>query len=129
MTERKSRAWPLLTQLLLILMGIVLLYLALGFARQVSVSLQRQQEVKDLDGQINATVEERAVLEQTLQQMLSDTAVEKWAREHGWAKPDQVLVVPVGGLAAPSEEQVVPQESVPPSSPQEAWWNRFFGNR
>ena len=130
MTEWKARVLPLFTQVLLALMAIALLYLGVSFARQVSVSLQRQHEIEDLEGRIGATLEERANLEQSLQLTLSDTAVEKWAWAHGWARADQVIVVPVGGPAGSSaEEQMVPQQSTTPSSPQEAWWDRFFGSR
>ena len=130
MTDWKDKVWPLFTQLLLILMGLVLLYLAVSFARQVRVSQQRRQEIGNLEGQIGVTLEERTTLERDLQQARSDTAVEEWARSQGWAKADEVIVVPVGARTAPSADgQAAPRPPTVPASPQQAWWNRFFGTR
>lgn len=130
MTDWRDRVWPLFAQLLLVLMGVVLLYLAVSFGHQVRVSLQRRQEVGNLDGQISITLEERTTLEQELQQAQSDTAVEAWARAHGLAKPGEVLVVPVGDLGTSStDKQVAPQPATVPSAPRQAWWNQFFGAR
>jgi hypothetical protein len=130
MTDWKNRVWPVVTQLLLVLMGTVLVYLTANFIRQVHLSLQRHREVEIVEGQIAVTLEERAFLEQALQTALSEPAVEEWARSQGWVKKDQVLVVPVGGLAVPSgQEPTFPQAPRQPNSPQRAWWSRFLGGR
>jgi hypothetical protein len=58
----------------------------------------------------------------------SDDAAEAWARENGWARPDEVLVVvlaPEGETEANSETS--PAEDAGPATSRDSWWDLFFG--
>jgi cell division protein FtsB len=128
MTTKKTRNITLLSNVLLILMGAVLLYLGLNFVGQVSVSHQRKEELQQLENQIAAAREAKAALEARLEYARSDAAVEEWARENGLTRPDEVPVV----VVAPTVDTTAGKEENPPQdakfdSPREAWWELFFG--
>jgi cell division protein FtsB len=128
MTERQSRGWAIFSHILLLLMSIILLYMTVTFVRQVRVSHQQRQQLTLLQEKIRAATDERVQLEQSLQEAQGDAAVEKWARSVGWSRPGEVLVVPIGGGAAPSPEvQPIPEAGNAPGSTREAWWDLFFG--
>ena len=130
MTDRKIRSTPLFNQFLLILMGIALLYLAISFVRQVGVSYQRREELESMRKQSLLAKEETAELQRRLDYVQSDSAVEEWAREVGWARPDEVLLVPVWAQAEGSAEpQAAPGQEAAPASPRDAWWELFFETR
>lgn len=127
MTERKIRYIPLLSQFLLIIIGLVLVFLAVSFVRQVGVSFQKREELERVRQRTLAARGEGEELQRRLDYVQSDIAVEEWAREHGWARFDEVLLVPVW---AQSEANPEPQEGsgqeATPNSPRNAWWDMFF---
>lgn len=126
----KVRSTPLINQLLLILMVIMLVYLVVSFARQVGISYQRSEELDRIEQEIDAATEEYARLQQRLDYVRSPEALERWARRHGWTKPNEVLVVPVGGQAeSPSAAQAPAETRNKLDSPRNAWWDLFFGTR
>ena len=128
MTGSRPTAFPL-RLILSILMGIALLYLGWGFARQARVSHARREELLTLEQQITAAQQEKANLEEDLVSAQSPGAAEAWARQNGWAKEDEVSIVVVApsGQPSPGVNQAQPGDSTP--GPQrEAWWNLFFGN-
>ena len=130
MTDRKIRSTPLLNQFLLILMGIALLYLAISFVRQVGVSYQRREELETIRQQSSLAKEKTAELQRRLDYVQSDSAVEEWAREVGWARPDEVLLVPVWAQSeANAEPEESPGQEAAPASPRDAWWDLFFETR
>ena len=116
--------------ILSLLIGAVLLYLAASFVMQIGVSLDLQDKVRRLDKDITAAEQANAALEARLDYVSSDDAAEEWARQNGWAKPDEVLVV----VLAPEAESPPPdgrqqEEEVRPVTNRESWWNLFFGER
>ena len=114
----------------LVLMGIVILYLGASFARQASISHQRREELRELEAEIAATERGNVDLQERLEYVQSPEAAEKWARENGWAKQDEVSVVVVAPSAhsSPSDARSATEEPKP-SSNREAWWDLFFGER
>lgn len=130
MTEARFRAGLSLSQVLLLLMGILMVYLVVDFGRQVIASHQRREELQRLDVLVTNAQAEKAALEKRVEYDASPQAAEAWAREQGWVKPDEVPVVLVAPQASPSS--AAPKGAVPnagsTSSPQ-AWWDLFFGDR
>ena len=126
----KVRNTPLINHLLLILMAIMLVYLVVSFARQVSISYQRSEELHRIEEEIGVAKEEYVRLQEHLSYVKSTEALEIWGRRHGWTKPNEVLVVPVGGRTESSS--AVPdalEESKEWDSSRDAWWDLFFGTR
>jgi hypothetical protein len=116
--------------MLLILMGVLVLYLVVDFGRQVGVSHQRREELRQIEYSIMAANEEGAQLLGELEYATSPEAAEAWARRNGLTRPGEVLVVPVG----PSEDSEAPVEQQPEAGaafdqPREAWLHLFFGTR
>jgi hypothetical protein len=128
--NEKSRGTPLINHLLLILMGAMLVYLVVSFARQVSISYQRSQELHRIEQEIDVAVEEYARLQEHLAFIRSPEALERWGRRHGLIRPNEVLVVLVGGQAqSPSTAQLATEEGKGLDSPRDAWWELFFRTR
>jgi hypothetical protein len=128
MIGRKVRNTPLINQLLLILMGAVILYMAVSFVRQIGVSRQRQVKLDKLTQSIGVAQEERVRWENYLEYVRSEPAIEARGRRLGWVRQDQELIVPVGGGAEPSPgEQESVGDRTDPTSPRNAWWDMFFG--
>lgn len=130
MTAFKERKAPLISQIALLLMAILFMYLIVDFGRQVGTSRQRQEELRLLEAEIQAEKAEIANLEEELEFASSSEAVEAWARRRGMTRPGERLVVFFGGsLGEPSE--VEPPASSPSraDSPREEWLDLFFGTR
>ena len=110
------------------LMGVVLLYLAVSFVMQTGVSLDLQDKLRRIEQEIAAAEKANSELETRLGYVASDDAAEEWARENGWARPDEVLVV----VLAP-ESQALPgdelrqEDAVRPTSNRDSWWDLFLG--
>jgi len=101
-----------------------------SFVRQVAISQQSQDELSELDQAIAVAEEKRAELRQDLTYAWSDAAVEEWARENNWAKPDEVSVVIAAPLASPPPGVESSSEGDGrPETPRDAWWDTFFGTR
>ncbi len=128
MTEGKARKMLSLSQILLILMGIFVVYLVVNFVRQIGVSHQRRQELRQLEDEVAAALQVHADLEQQLDYAPSGAAVREWALANGMTKPDEVLVVVPSLEPVPAVEES-PEEGVSPGSPRETWWDLFFGTR
>lgn len=130
MIEGRVRRTSLLSQLLLLLMGILLLYLVVDFGRQVIASYQRQEELQQVERDIAAAQEETQRLEARLNYARSAQAAEAWAREQGWARQGEVPVVIIAPPASLVPEAAQEGQENPASlSPREAWWELFFGER
>jgi hypothetical protein len=126
----KARGTPLFNHLLLILMGVVLVYLVVSFARQVSVSHQRSEELHRIEEDIALARDEYARLQEHLAFVRSMEALEKWGRQQGLIRSGEVLVVPVGGQAQlPPAVKGATEAGKVPESPREAWWDLFFRPR
>ena len=86
------RAFPY-RLILSILMGVVILYLAGNFVVQTGVSLELRDKLRRIEQEIAAAEKANSELEARLDYVSSDDAAEEWARENGWARQDEVLVV------------------------------------
>ena len=126
---RTRRAFPY-RLILSFLMAAVLIYLAVSFIMQTGVSLDLEDKVQRLDQDITAAERADAALEKRLEYVSSDDAAEEWARQNGWARSDEVLVVvlaPEGGDSPGDRLEQDPE--VRPVSNRDTWWNLFFGER
>jgi hypothetical protein len=129
MTERQSRTALPTHPFLLILLAGAILYLGLGFVRQASVSRQRSEELDQIKQEIVTAQEELARAEATREEAQSPRAAEEWARENGWTKPDEALVViPLSEHESPAAAEDA-EEGIDPISTREAWWELLFGTR
>ena len=127
MTDDKMRRTPFMNQLLLIIMGAMLVFLVVSFARQIATSQQQATELKRVEEKIRISAAEKAQLEEYLDWVGSSEALELWARQHGWTRPGERLVVPVGvGAEASPPEQESLAEEEKASAPQRAWWDLFY---
>lgn len=117
-------------QILLIILGIVVLYLAADLSRLVGVSYQQRKALHQVEAQLAAAQARQAELQEQLVYARSEAAVDEWARDNGLVRPGEVPVVVV---APPAEEGTLaghlPPESTNPATIREAWWNLFFGSR
>ncbi len=130
MTNGKVRRSSPFRLIALILMGLVILYLGVGFVRQASVSHQRRLELGRIERDLAAAQQVNAQLQERLTYVQSPEAAEQWARENGWAKEDEVSVVVVAPIAQPSQSSPPGStEEAKPNSNREAWWDLFFGER
>ncbi|MBN1135898.1 MAG: septum formation initiator family protein [Anaerolineae bacterium] len=128
MIGKEVRRTPLVSQLVLILMGTVLLYLVVNFGRQVATSYQRGQELQQIQEKVRLAEERNQDLHVHLGYAQSDQAAEAWAREQGWAKTGEVPVIVVAPSAKESPE-LEPSQQELPASYRQAWWELFFGTR
>jgi Tfp pilus assembly protein PilX len=127
MGEDKARRAPLINQLLLLIMVAMLVYLVVGFARQVNSSNQQRAELNQVEERIRAAAAEKAVAEERLRYVLSEEALEFRERQNGRTKPNEAMIILVGTTADEPlpEGQSLELESGA-ASPQEAWWDLFF---
>ncbi len=80
------------TLVVLLLLG----YLAFSFSSQFSSLAAMQREVRNIEQQVQELKQKNAALHNELQQVQSDSFVEKTAREKlGLVKPGETRVVPV----------------------------------
>ena len=130
MTEPEIYRPPFINQIALLAMSVLIVYLVVDFGRQVVLSRQRHDELRRVEQQIRAVMEEREELEQCLEWTQSSEAAEAFAREQGWAREGEVSVVLVEPALTP-----VPTPATSPvarrveDSTREAWWGLFFGER
>jgi cell division protein FtsB len=129
MTNKITRKTLPISQVLLILAGLLVLYMLLGFGRLIRVYQQQRQELQQLDQKIVLAQQEQAELEKTLKYAQSDAATDGWARSNGLAKPGEVPVVVIAPPAGPSLPMNENLEGTNPGSPRDAWWDLFFGPR
>lgn len=126
---RTRRAFPY-RLILSLLMAAVLLYLAVSFIMQTGVSLDLEDKVQRLDQDISTAEGANVELEKRLEYVSSDDAAEEWARQNGWARSDEVLVVvlaPEGGDSPGDRPRQDPE--VRPVANRDTWWDLFFGER
>lgn len=121
------RAFPY-RLILSILMGVVILYLAVTFVMQTGVSLELRDKLRRVEQEIAAAEKANSELEARLDYVSSDDAAEEWARENGWARPDEVLVVVMAPESQTSPGDELRQEdAVRPASNRDSWWDLFLG--
>lgn len=109
-------------------MGAVIFYLAVSFVMQMGTSLELRDKRHRIEQEIAAAEKANAELEARLQYVSSDAAAEEWARENGWARQDEVLVVVLAPEAGSSPQDERQQgDQVNPVSVRDSWWDLFFG--
>lgn len=130
MTASKVRKASPISQLALLLMAILFMYLIVDFGRQVGVSRQRREELRLLEVEVQAETAEIQKLEADLVLASSPEAVEAWARRRGMTRPGERLVVFFGGsLGEPAELEKTPTNRATIDSPRDEWLDLFFGTR
>jgi type II secretory pathway pseudopilin PulG len=130
MTDGRLRSSLSFIRILLILMGILAVYLLASFVRQVAINQQRRSELSGLEQAIAEAEGERAELREALTYAQSDAAVDEWARENNWARPEEVSVVVIAPAASTSPGVEGRSEGGGgPDSPRDGWWELFFGTR
>jgi hypothetical protein len=116
--------------LLLVLVGVLVVYVGTGFAHQAQVRQQQKAELERVEKELLLAQQEAALLEKQLEFVGSPAAVEAWALENGWARPDEMPVVVIAPTSEPStESEVQGEDGAGLPSPQQAWWDLFFGDR
>jgi hypothetical protein len=128
MTDSKIQRVLPVRLILWVLMGLVILYLGVGFVRQARVNYERREELHWIDQEIAVVRQENAKLEDHLTYVQSSEAAEEWARENGWAREDEVSVVvvaPEGEISA--SDQRGSEDLRDSGSIREGWWTLFFG--
>jgi cell division protein FtsB len=126
---RSHRALPI-NQVLLLLIGLLLAYLVVDFGWQVVSSYQRQEELGRIERAIESAQDETRQLEARLNYAESAQAADAWAREQGWAKPDEVpvlVIAPSAGSSSTTDGSAQTNSDL--FSHREAWWDLFFGER
>lgn len=109
-------------------MGAVIFYLAVSFVMQMGTSLELREKRHRIEREIAAAEKANAELEARLQYVSSDDAAEEWARENGWARQDEVLVVVLAPETENSPQDKRQQgDQVNPVSVRDSWWDLFFG--
>jgi cell division protein FtsB len=129
MTNKVTRKTLPVSQALLILVGLFVLYMLLSFGRLVQVYQQQRHELQQTEQEILLAQQEQARLEEIRQYAQSDAAAEEWARSNGLAKSDEVPVVVIAPPARPSTPSNNNLEGANPSAPRDVWWDLFFGGR
>jgi cell division protein FtsB len=129
MTNKIARKTLPISQALLILAGLLVLYMLLGFGRLVRVYQQQRQELQQIEQEILLAQQEQIELEQIRQYAQSDAAAEEWARAYGLAKSGEVPVVVIAPPAGPSVPTNRNLEGTNPGAPRDVWWDLFFGGR
>lgn len=130
MVSRRAGTSILFRYALLGLVALAAVYLGGGLVQRVQVRQQREEELQRLQAETALAQQQAADLEEHREFAQSPEAVEAWARENGWARPEEVSVIlvgPEGEAAAPGEE--TPGARVEPASARDAWWDLFFDNR
>ncbi len=130
MTAFKEPKASIISQIALLLMAILFMYLIVDFGRQVGVSRQRQEELRLLETEIQAEKAQIGNLEGELDFASSPEAVEAWARRRGMTRPGERLVVFFGGSLGEPSVVEQPATGLPGlDSPREEWLDLFFGTR
>ncbi len=130
MIDRIPGKSVLVRYLLLALVGALVIYVGAAFARQAQVREQQRAELERIENEIAIAQEEAAMLQEHLEFVQSPAAVEAWALENGWARPDEMPVVIIEPpVEAGSRQEAEDGAGAGPATPQQAWWDLFFGDR
>jgi cell division protein FtsB len=127
---RKAFGFFSLGNLLLVATVALVLYMGSSFVQQIGTHLQCQDDLGQVEQREEAERQEQVLLEDQLERIQRDEAVEAWARENGLVKPGEVSVVivaPPPDLVAQEEDRLEGDGSL--RSGPEVWWDLFFGER
>jgi len=123
-----------LAQFVAILALTVSIFLIVDFGRQAAANYRSQREAERLSQEVEAVQQVQAKLLAQRTYAASDLYVEEVARrELKWARPGETVyvVVPDFEPSSPLNASTHTTNSikVTATTPQEAWWELFFGNQ
>ena len=131
--DGKARMARFFSQLLMILVGIVVVYLVMNFGGQVMDSRRQHEEMKESQAQLEVVYAEQKELEDRLRYAYSVEAVDAWRRKHGLVHEDEVAVIIVDydkALEAPETPVRERPRTTPASIPaRRVWWDLFFAEQ
>ncbi|RME75934.1 MAG: septum formation initiator family protein [Chloroflexi bacterium] len=137
-TKKRQGSRASLTQLVLLFLLTMSIFLIFDLARRTAVNYRVQKEAERLEQELAAARAYQAELRARRSYVASDLYVEEIARnELKWALPGETVVVVVApsrrGPARPRqfETSIPPEpaaEQVQVMTPVEAWWELFFGD-
>jgi cell division protein FtsB len=128
--DGKARMSRFFSQLLMILVGIVVVYLVMDFGRTVMASRRQNEDMKELQGRLKAVYEEQGQLEDRVRYNYSEQAVDDWAREIGLVKENEVAVTILDDDEAPEPPVREKPRTTPASIPaRRVWWDIFFAEQ
>jgi hypothetical protein len=121
------------SQLLMILVGIVVVYLVVDFGRTVMASQHQRADLKEAQAQLRAVYETQKELEDRVRYNYSPQFVDDWRRRHGLVKENEVFVIIIDS----DEDSEAPVPTVrerprttPSSIPaRRVWWDLFFAEQ
>jgi hypothetical protein len=118
------------SQLLMILVGIVVVYLVMDFGKTVLASRRQRVELKEWKARLDAVYEEQRELEDRVRYNYSEQAVDDWARELGMVKENEVAVTILDYGEAPEPPVRERPRTTPASIPaRRVWWDLFFAEQ
>jgi cell division protein FtsB len=128
--DGKARMSRFFSQLLMILVGIVVVYLVMDFGRTVMASRRQNEDMKELQGRLKAVYEEQGQLEDRVRYNYSEQAVDDWARELGMVKENEVAVTIIADEEVPKPPVREKPRTTPASIPaRRVWWDLFFAEQ
>ncbi len=132
---KKKRQGPKtpLAQFVAIIALTISIFLIVDFGRRAATNYRIQREAEHLNQEVEAARQYQARLLAQRTYAASDLYVEEVARDElRWAKPGETVVVVMPTIEAarppnlPLETQTEVRVVV---TPQQAWWQLFFGNQ
>jgi cell division protein FtsB len=131
--DGKARMARFFSQLLMILVGIVVVYLVMDFGRQVVASRRLNEDLKESQARLDKVYEEQRELEDRVRYAYSVEAVDDWRRMHGLVNENEVAVIIVDYDEAPEAPETPVREkprTTPASIPaRRVWWDLFFAEQ
>jgi cell division protein FtsB len=128
--DGKARMARFFSQLLMILVGIVVVYLVMDFGRQVVASGRLNEDLKESQARLDKVYEEQKELEDRVRYAYSVEAVDDWRRIHGLVNENEVAVIVVDYDEAPEAPVRETPRTTPASIPaRRVWWDLFFAEQ
>ena len=134
MSRKRPNVKASLAQFIAIIALSISIFLIVDLGRRATANYRIQREAERLSQEVEAAERYQIKLLSQRTYAASDLYVEEVARrELKWAKPGEVVIVV---LPTPEASQPFPQPSeteakitAPPTTPLQAWWHLFFGQR
>lgn len=124
-----------LAQFIAIIALTISILLIVDFGRRAAANYRSQREAERLSQEVEAARRYQAGLLARRTYAASDLYVEEVARrELKWVKPGETVIVVLptfepAGPIKPGSETTKKSAQVSVTSPQEAWWQLFFGDQ
>ena len=134
MSRKRPNVKASLAQFIAIIALSISIFLIVDLGRRATANYRIQRVAERLSQEVEAAQRYQTKLLAQRTYAASDLYVEEVARrELKWAKPGEVVIVV---LPTPEASQPFPQPSEnaeeiapPPTTPLQAWWHLFFGQR